>query len=79
MTTYHDPLLILSSRKLLCFSENMAGIAQKSVYMKQREKKKKKPKCPQYLRQGHSLAAQGEETVLCSCLVRPPWAAHIQE
>lgn len=40
MATYRNPLLIFSSRKLLCFSENMAGIAQKSVYMKQREKKK---------------------------------------
>lgn len=47
MATYRDLLLILSSRKLLCFSENMAGIGQKSVYMKQREKKKKKTQVSQ--------------------------------
>ena len=59
MATYCNPLLILSSRKLLCFSENMAGIAQKSVYMKQREKKKKTTKCPKYLRQGAQLGSSG--------------------
>ena len=59
MATYRDLLLILSSRKLLCFSENMAGIGQKSVYMKQREKKKKNPKYPKYLRQRAQLGSSG--------------------
>lgn len=55
MAIYPHPLLILSSRKLLCFSENMAGVSHKSVYMKQREEEK--PKCPKYLRQGPQLGS----------------------
>ena len=60
------PLPILSSRKLLWFYENMAGISQKSIYMNQR----KKAEVPQESEPRGTACSGGRN--LCSCQVRPP-------